>query len=144
MMKMFAVVFSLFVAVLGSACGPEILEPRMEGSWWGFSTIARPGQPDADALQTVQVVVAGREARISAVCPNGDGDAVAVGLGESAKWTGSLACEPFQDFECQVVLTYNSLALSYSNDSLFLDGAGVGVACATETPFTMSFLGGRL
>jgi hypothetical protein len=135
---------ALLCGVALAGCGgPVPLDPGMEGEWFGFLSVDTSSKT-VDTFSTVRVhVLDAKHAEVSGFCPNGDGAVVVDGEGGAASWAGEVACAPFMEGECSVVLTYRALSLQFDG-SLFLDGEGSGMACATETPFTTSFVGAAL
>jgi hypothetical protein len=144
------------VAML-SACGagggdPPVAPPatnldaRLGGTWPGTLTITPQGYAASNALASLDVVVAGRTATISKICPDGTGTLAATGSDRAAAWSGSLACPPVAVGPCpSVVATLTSATGTLSADGLTLtvDALGSGTGCFTTLGFTMRFAGAK-
>lgn len=150
MMRIALVTASL---LLLSACGgggsPEPvtdLDPAMGGTWIGTSTVTATGQSPQTAPGTLEVAVAGRNATITKVCPDGTGTMVATGSGHAAAWTGTLTCPPVAVSLCpNVVVTLTSANGSLSADGLTLTVVATGraSACGLTPGVTLGFMGGK-
>lgn len=122
------------------------LDTRMAGTWPGTLTITPQGFAATNTLASLDVVVAGRTATISRVCPDGTGTVNATGSDRAASWTGSLACPPVAVGPCpSVVATLTSATGTLSADglSLTVDALGSGTGCFTTLGFTMRFTGAK-
>ena len=141
--------------LLLSACGgggggtPEPLpdlNPAMGGTWTGTSTVTATGTPPTSVPGALEVAVAGRNATISRVCPDGSGAIVATGSANAAAWTGSLSCPPVSVSACaSVVATLTSAHGSLSADGLALTVRALGSAsgCGFTLPVQLDFVGAK-
>jgi hypothetical protein len=123
------------------------LDARLGGTWPGTLTITPQGYAASNALASLDVVVTGRTATLSRLCPDGTGSVAATGSDRSAAWSGSLVCPPVAvaGLCASVVATLSSATGTLSADGLTLtvDALGSGAGCSTRLGFTMRFVGAK-
>jgi hypothetical protein len=92
------------------------------------------------------VTVHGNSAQVSGVCIAGGGIVTATGVGNSASWTGAVACPEGVVNTCSAdgILTYSSLTLSLSDTTLTTTAAGIyettTVGCDYGGALSVSFV----
>jgi hypothetical protein len=124
------------------ACGGSI-DTSMSGGYHGSSTLTLAGSTPFAGIGFLAIAASGTTATISQVCPNGDGSAVADGVGSTAEWHGNLVCTPVHFADCtSVVPTITSGSIRLNADkSLHADAAGTAFGCSLTRAFTMTFDG---
>lgn len=111
------------------------LNPAFAGTWTGLSVLRKAGNngvtyissPDTQQFVTVK----DQTATMESVCFDGSGPITAAGAGNSAAWTGSLAC-PSVSFVgspyTNVKITLTSAAAILSDDGKTLTAKATGTA----------------
>jgi len=132
----------------GLACGGSSggLNPAFAKTWVGTSTATITGlQPFTSAGQ-LTVAVNGDTAHVTGVCPpDGAGAIDAKGSGNSASWSGSMACPPIPQtgVNCSITPTFTAATMTLSADGHTLNASGTGTVtgCNLNTTFTLAFQG---
>jgi hypothetical protein len=138
---------ALALAGCGSSTTTEPLtdlNPAFGGTWNGNTLVSAQGLPSSSFPSQLVIVASGRTATITKVCPGGTGTVVASGSGNSAAWTGSLACPPVQVSACPAVtatLTSANGSLSADATTLTVQAAGTASGCSATSAVTLSFVG---
>ena len=124
------------------ACGSNTLNGAFAKAWLGTSTVTILGQAPVDFPSQLNITVSGDSATLTNICPDGSGSMTATGSGNSAAWSGSVACF-VPGNSCTVTLTYKSTALSLSTDNRTItsDASGTADGCGLNTTFTVHFVG---
>jgi hypothetical protein len=135
-----AVIFATVLACGGSSGGN--LNTAMNGTWAGPATLTFEGEQPQSFTGQVHVLVSGQDATFSSICLDGSGSIVAHGNGNSASWSGSLACPAVQFSLCpSVVLTFHSASATLNGSTLNAGGAGNAAGCNVSKGFTVSIMG---
>lgn len=114
-------------------------------TWTGTSTTTAAGQTFTGTNSHLTILlVTGHIATVSTGCPDASGSVNATGTGNSASWSGTLACPPVQVTSCSLTLTYTTATLTLSSDNKTLNvqaGGTVSGCTFNNTPFTATFVG---
>ena len=143
MKKAIGLIFAAAIACGGSSS--DNLNTAFNGTWTGPLALTI-GNQSPQQLGNGQLVisVSGQNANVSQVCLDGSGSVAAHGSGNSASWSGSLACPPIQFTNCSsVVLTLTSASATLNGSVLTAQGAGTGTGCNTTQNFTITFTGSK-
>ena len=145
-----SLVAALLLLAAASGCGgtdtPTGLNPAFAGTWSGTSTLAlATGEVVRTESSTVGITVSGQIGSLNPVCFDGTGTIQASGTGNSAAWTGSLACPAVAFPGCaSTVLTWTSATavLGATGTSVTATTTGKGTGCGLPAvDFVLTFRG---
>jgi hypothetical protein len=146
---------ALAVLVVGSlaACGSSSssnpdLNPAVNGTWTGDNTITVPGYSPITIGSEITVAASGTRFTASPVCYGTlsmppSGSITGTGSGNTASWTGTLACPAVSLLGCNaVVITYKSVSATLSTDqtTFTIQGSGTLVGCSINTTFSFNLV----
>lgn len=120
------------------------LNPALSGTWNGNTLVSVPSFPTSSYPSQLVIAASGRTATITRVCPDGTGTVVASGSGNTAAWSGSLACPPVTVSTCTTViptLTSANGSLSADATTLTVQAAGTVSGCFFTSNVTLVFVG---
>lgn len=120
------------------------LNPAFSGTWNGNTLVTVPGFSTSSYASQLVIAASGRTATITKVCPDGTGTVVASGSGNTAAWSGSLACPPVPVSGCPLVtatLTSANGSLSADATTLTVQAAGTASGCSFTSNVTLGFVG---
>lgn len=148
-MKTIPLVIAAALAISGCGGGSSTeplpdLNPALSGTWNGNTLVSVPGFPSSSYPSQLVIAASGRTATITKVCPDGTGTVVASGSGNTAAWSGSLACPPVAVSGCPSVtatLTSASGSLSADATTLTVRAAGTASGCSFTSNVTLGFVG---
>ena len=135
---------SVVAVVLCSACSQSSLDAALAGKWSVVSFIAIVGgNMVANGQGELVITTSGSTADVANICPDYSGGVRAIGSGDSAAWSGTLACP------ATPIDTCNSFSMSYTRTTVRLldsvlnvvamgTGTGCGVTSQAYTAFTSS------
>jgi hypothetical protein len=139
------VAVALFACGGGSGGGggdPGGLDTAFRGLWVGTFTF--DGALTGSDSGQLAFSVAGNSAQIGYLCPDGTGTVTATGSGNTANWSGTLACAPTAgSSNCPAaVFTFSSLTSTLNGASVNVLTQGNLSGCPSGNgPFTLSFTG---
>ena len=145
--KTLAAITVVAAAITLAACGGSDtsgLNPGLAGSWSGNSILGSDSTLIAQWPATVTVTVSGQNGAMTPICPGGSGTITASGTGNTANWTGTLQCPPFELGSCATaVLTWTTARATLSADgtSLLSYASGQLSGCSQNTPVYLNFVG---
>ena len=136
----------LALCACGSSNGSSGLNAAFAKTWTGTTTTTVSGQTFTGTNGHLTITVSGNNATVNTVCPDASGSVNATGSGNSASWSGTLACPPVQVTGCpsSLTLTYTTATLTLSSDNKTLNvqaGGTVSGCNFNNTPFTTTFAG---
>ena len=142
---------ALALSACGGGGGAEAppagdLNPAFGGTWTGNTVVTVPTFPSTTMPGTLDVVVSGRSATITRLCPDGSGSVVATGGGDTASWSGTLVCQPIPVGACPSVtatLTSATGTLGAGGTKLTVNGVGTVSGCAASLGATLVFTGAK-
>jgi len=102
---------------VGCESGPQTLNTALAGKEIVSLQVNYLGlQKDYQIELTIEVN--GNSAQVSHVCPNSTGSLTATGYGNSAYWSGTMACPPVVFGNCSsVVMTYTYAGVTFNPPS---------------------------